>query len=282
MATNSSDVVAVGFWRGLGKLLAIMWRRIRRALSALRLPPPYIPLAPPEKFTHHSDLDAPIVVPARGHVFHFAVHATFEWKSDGMDLATLQRCTRQWKPLAMQELHRCVAAKSRNFEPHRARALEESVNRMLADGGEWRFGAMVTCSPRVGVDLDERVLEQVRTYSEQRIRMECEHEVGVRRAELAGRLSRRWLTVLEGVRESPLASGAARLTEVRLAEVVDGLLAAQGSVADLYEKILQDESMGGFEQARAHDGLMDHLSMRTYKPRARANGYNGGTGGQPA
>jgi hypothetical protein len=110
--------------------------------------------------------------------------------------------------------------------------LEVSVNQMLANGGDWPFGAAVTCSPRISVELDERVLEQIRTYSEQRIRMDCEHEEGVRRAELADRLSRRWVKVLEGLLESPVAGGAARLTEQRLAEVVDGLLVAQGNVTD--------------------------------------------------
>jgi hypothetical protein len=109
--------------------------------------------------------------------------------------------------------------------------------------------------------------------------MDCEHEEGVRRAELADRLSRRWVKVLEGLLESPVAGGAARLTEQRLAEVVDGLLVAQGNVTDLWEKILQDESLGSFERAKAHDGLMDHLGMRSFKPRAKANGHNGSPAG---
>jgi hypothetical protein len=214
-----------------------------------------------------------------GYVYHFIVHATFEWKADGMDSAALRTCARRWMPLAIRELRRCVAAKSRDFAPHRARALEVSVNQMLAEGGDWPFGAAVTCRPRISVELDERVREQVRTYSEQRIRMDCEHEAGVRRADLADHLSRRWVKVLEGLLQSPVASGAARLTEQRLAEVVDGLLVAQDNVTDLWEKILQDETLGSFERAKAHDGLMDHLSMRGFKPRAKSNGHNGSSTG---
>jgi hypothetical protein len=258
------------FWRRVGGVLTNLWQRLSRALAA----PPPSPL-PPKKGRHHSDLDAPLVVPALGHVYHFIIHATFDWKADGMDSATLQRCARQWMPLAIRELHQCVAAKSRNFAPHRARALEMSVNQMLAGGAEWSFGTAVRCLPRIAVELDERVLEQVRMYSEKRIRMDCEHDEGLRRAELADQLSQRWVKVLEGLLESSVASGAARLTEQQLAEVVDGLLVTQGNITELWERILQDESLGSFERAKAHDGLRDHLNIRSFKPRAAANGHNG-------
>jgi len=277
MTINSLKLAFVRLWHWLKAAAVAVTGGVRKAFAA----PAPLPSSS-TSFKHRSDLTAPLVVPARGSVFHFKVHAMFEWSSGSMDGARLRDCSRQWQVLAERELHRCVGARSRNFEPHRAHALEESVNQLLATKGEWRFGNDVTCRPTIWVELGERGQEQMRAYAEERIRMECEHEAGVRRSQLTARLSRRWLGVLEDLMESPLAGGAAKLTDPRVAEVVEDLLGAQGGLADLYMQILKDDSLGGFEQARAHDGLLDHLDARSYKPQARSNGHRDGRVSSPS
>jgi hypothetical protein len=68
------------------------------------------------------------------------------------------------------------------------------------------------------VEPDEAVREQLRPYWAERIKAECDHELGLQRARQAEQLTRRWSAVIEQLSSDPRATYAAKLSEQEFAE----------------------------------------------------------------
>lgn len=264
-AVGLSGELSRGRWRRFGTWLVLLWRRL---LAALRRPTPSPPLLPPPpapgRLTERWNTPQPIAVPARGYVFDFHVGAAFIWSSDGLPRETLNGSARFFMPYATRTLTRLAAEHARDFAPHRARELEVELQRTLAGMSPWRYerhGAVVTCRPHVWVRLDDRVKAAVQPYWEQLIKLDCEHDVHVKRARYAEHLSRQWLAVLEQLLDNPLAAGAARMTEKELAEVVQGIMTEQKTAQAKLDELLADRIRNGdaFERAESFETLLQRL-----------------------
>ncbi|HEY3504204.1 MAG TPA: hypothetical protein VGN37_15645 [Actinocatenispora sp.] len=105
------------------------------------------------------------------------------------------------------------------------------------------------------------------------IHAECAHEFGMRRTDLVDRLSRRWSEILEKLREQPLITQAAQLTEEEFATVMTRFKETRRSdlteIHDLLEKAMSDSKglgIGGFEWAESVDRnlrmLLRELNLR--------------------
>ncbi|MFY1703050.1 hypothetical protein ACN28G_15105 [Micromonospora sp. WMMA1923] len=219
----------------------------------------------------------PIVVSARGHVFTFNIRAALVWSSDGISREVLNGSAQACTPYAVRALTRLAAARARNYPAHRARELEVELQRRLAEDGPWRFergSARLTCHPYVWVELDEGVKQAVRPYWEQLIKLDCEHDVDTMKAQYADRLSQHWLTVLEKLVDSPMAGGAARLTDEALAAVVQDLLAERHAADQRLDDLLVDrlDSDDAYERATSFDILAER---RRANHKAAGAGRNG-------
>lgn len=102
---------------------------------------------------------------------------------------------------------------------------------------------MITCHCHVWVQLDDRVKQAVRPYWEELIKLDCEHNVQLKRAQYADRLSRQWTTILEKLADNPVAGGAAQMPEEEFAAVVERLLSEQQERLPVYG--MTNRSVGG-------------------------------------
>jgi len=229
-------------------------------------PPP----TPPSHASTRQRLASPIVVPARGHVFSFHIHASFLWTGDDVFEDDLQLLARSSMSSARRELRQIAADLARTREPQEARELEIEINRIAGKLGRWNYkrqGKTYRCRPYIRVELDERVKDQLMPIWERQIRLQGEHEVELRRARLAEERSIRWLEVLERLAEHPLAAAAARLTEEQLANVMDQVVTEQKDAVErlttLLENTLRNASdLGAYERAETLDVLIDQLRAR--------------------
>lgn len=273
---------AAGSWRRLRAWLRALWHGL---LAALRGPetvpiPPPPPPPPPGRLTERRDVSAPIVVPARGYVFTFHIRVAFIWASEGIPRETLSGSAQYFMPYALRALTRLAAPRARNFAAHRAREFEVELQRAVAESGPWRYergGVQVTCQPYVWVELDDGVKQAVRPYWEQLIKLDCEYEVDVKRAQYADRLSRQWLSILEKLVESPVAGGAARMTNESLAAVVQDLIAQQQAATQRLEDLLGERLRNGdaYEQATSFDILAEQLKAHGRANKKQSTGPNG-------
>jgi hypothetical protein len=208
-----------------------------------------------------------MVVPASDYIFTFRVHATFVWEADGLYHEELASSIDGLMPYAIRRLKALAARHARQHPPHRARELEVELQETLKENGSWRFhwrGASLTCRPYVWVELEDQVKQAVRPYWEELIKLDCEHDVQMRRAEYAERLSRQWTAVLTDLLGSPVADGAAEMTEKDLAEVVRKIVAEQKAAAEKLEDLMTKKVDGGdsFERSDHFDALRERLERR--------------------
>lgn|GEM_PF-2139760 len=277
-----------GWWRRFGSWLLRLWQRLVAAFRGPEpepLPPPPPPPAPPGRLTERRDAPAPIVVPARGYVFTFRIHASFVWSSDGLPKEVLSGSAQFFMPYAIRALTRLAAARARNLAAHRARDLEVELQRAVAESEPLvyeRGGARVTCQAYVSVELDDRVKQAVEPYWEQLIKLDYEYDVDTRRAQYVERMSRQWSTVLERLVDSPVAGGAAKLANENLATVVREFLAERKAESERLENLLAEHARNGngYEQANFFDRLFERLeeqadSYRQRTPKRPNPGQNG-------
>ncbi len=259
------------------------WSRLSTWLSHLFAPLEPVPVPTPEPvgaLTLRRDLAGPIVVPARGYVYDFQIHAVLTWMSDGLRRDELVTWSQRFTPRARHALSRLAANATRNFPAHRARDVEVELNRALT-GKPWCFqhgDITVRCRADVSVRLDDRVKEYLQPSWEKRIKMEADHEVSLRRAQLADQLSRRWLSIMDNLRGSPAAASAARLADKELAEVMRDLSVEQrettGRLMSLLEEAIRnngrsDGGVGQYEVAEVFDLLNQMIRQQAPRP---ANG----------
>ncbi|WP_050576948.1 hypothetical protein [Salinispora pacifica] len=231
-------------------------------------------------------LQTPLVVPASGYVFTFRVHATFHWSAEGVYQEQLSSLMDALAPYPIRRLKALAARHARNHAPHHAREMEQELQQALIEGGPWPFalrGIAATCRPYVWVELDEQVKEAVRPYWEQLIRLDCEHDVRVRRAEYTERLSRQWTDILADLLGSPAAAGAAEMTEKELAEVVGRIVAEQRAAGEKLEDMMAEKANSSDMQERSEhfEQLRERLERRADGVVQPASTTPAGDGGGP-
>lgn len=227
-----------------------------------------------------------MAVPANGYIFTFHVHATFVWAADGLYQAELTSAIDGLMPYAVRRLKAVAAHHARRHQPHHARELEVDLQQAIGQDGQWRFtwrGASLTCRPYVWVELDDQVKKAVQPYWEQLIKLDCDHDVQMRRAEYAEKLSRQWATILTDLMGSPVADGAAELTEKELAEVVRKIVAEQKAAAQKLEDLMSKKVDDGdtFERMEHFEALRTRLERRADRP-FEPSGAERSNGGPPA
>jgi hypothetical protein len=227
-------------------------------------------------------------VPASGYIFNFNVHAAFVWTSNGLPRELLSGSAQHFMPYAVGKLKALAAGRARNYPPHRARELEAELQELLAEKGSWRYtrgGTEVTCRPHVWVQLDDRVKQAVQPYWEQLIKLDCEHDVQMKRAEYAEQLSKQWTAILTDLVGSPLADGAAQMTEKELAAVVEKIMAERKAATAKLDSLLEEKVRDGdaFDRMEHFETLKDRLERQaayTFTTGGGASAHNGAANGK--
>lgn len=279
---------SVSWWLRFSAWLGRAWRAFIRALSPPESLPP-TPVSPPPlppQVRGQRTLQTPLVVPASGYVFTFRVHATFHWSAEGVYQEQLSSLMDALAPYPIRRLKALAARHARNHAPHHAREMEQELQQALIEVGPWSFalrGIAATCRPYVWVELDEQVKEAVRPYWEQLIRLDCEHDVRVRRAEYTERLSRQWTEILADLLGSPAAAGAAEMTEKELAEVVGRIVAEQRAAGEKLEDMMAEKANSSDMQERSEhfEQLRERLERRADGVVQPASTTPAGDGGGP-
>ncbi|MFY1599427.1 hypothetical protein [Micromonospora sp. WMMD737] len=233
--------------------------------------PPAGPPAPPvpDTVTFRHDVPQPILVPARGDAFDFRLHAVYNWTAQNMPYEALRLRAERYLAWAGGIVRERAVDLARQYEPHRSHDLERALNDRLA-GQRWpREGSQPYFWVQVRVSPDERVRERLRPYWEQRIKLECDHELEKIRAQQADELTRRWCAVLQSLEDDPVTAHAARLTGEQFAEVFRRYVEERrGTVPDLVQLLREavrghgDLGMGPSEYTEAWDA-----AIRTYERR---------------
>jgi hypothetical protein len=277
MSTDTGPLSpSVGKWLRFWAWLGRVWRGFVALLSPPQPEPmPITPVSPatppppppPGQLRGRRSLQTPMTVPASGYIFTFEVHATFIWTAEGVYQGELSSAIDSLMPYAIRRLKALAAQHARHHAPHRARELEVELQQELDENKVWRFswrGLSLTCRPYVWVELEERVKQAVRPYWEQIIKLDCEHDVQMRRAEYAERLSKQWANILTDLMDSPVADGAAEMTEKTLAEVVQKIVAEQKAAAEKLEDLMTKKAENGdaFERSEHFDALRERLERR--------------------
>ncbi len=182
---------------------------------------PLSPLADTGEVSCRFETTEAIHVVADGDAFEFQVFPTFVWRAAGCTREELEADAGLLMPRARRTARSFVGPLARRCPPHQARALEAEANEQLADKS-WRVeyeDRSFTFGMTVRVVPDEQVRERLRPYWEERIKMECDHELGLRRAQLVDELTRNWSAILDKLEQDPRTMHAARLSEQQFAEV---------------------------------------------------------------
>lgn len=269
---------SVGRWLRFLAWLGRLWRGLVAALSDPPAPEPVAAPAPrPGTHKERRRLSNPLVVPARGYTFTFNVHATFVWTSHGIDRESLSELTHYFMPFAVRTLTALSARQARDVAPHRAHDLEVAIQQVLEKQGPWRFHrdeVEITCRPHVWVKLDERVRKAVEPYWEQLIKLDCEHDVQMKRAQYAEKLSGQWQAMLADLLHSPFADGAAELTEKELSAVVQKIVAERRAASEKLDELLAERIREGdaFDRMEHFENLKERFERKAAAGSATGNG----------
>lgn len=280
---------SVSRWHRFVAWLGRAWRWMTAVLQGpepapvVEQPPPPPP-PPPGRLTERRRLNAPLVVPARGYIFSFQVHASFIWTSQGLTPDDLTASVQRFMPYAVRRLKALAAGHARTRPAHQAHDLEVALQADLAQQGAWRFirgdDVEITCRPYAWVTLEERVKQAVQPFWEQLIKLDCEHDLEMQRAAYAEALSKQWLSMLTDLTGSPLADGAAQMTEKRLAEVVQGIIAERKAAAEKLTDLLTEKFRDGdsFDREEHFQTLRRHLEHQAAYDAVRTGTTSTGNG----
>ncbi|MEJ3746281.1 hypothetical protein WEI85_23695 [Actinomycetes bacterium KLBMP 9797] len=256
----------------VGGWLSRLWRWLLAALRGPEPAPVPVPVVPPPPpppgwLRERRHLQPPLVVPASGYIFTFQVHASFVWTSYGITRDMLSSSVQHFMPYLVRELKATAARRAREHEPHQAHRLETELQDWLEDKGVWRYtrdGVEVTCRPHVWVELEDRVKQAVQPYWEELIKLDCEHTVRMKRVEYAKDLSDGWLAVLTDLVGSPVAEGAAQMTEKEFADVVQKIMAERKAAAEKLNTLLEEKIRHGdaFDRMEHFDMLKERLERQ--------------------
>ncbi|GIJ79347.1 hypothetical protein SAMN05443287_101915 [Micromonospora phaseoli] len=239
----------------------------RRWWHSVFPPAPAPPVAAPVRVTFRQDVPQPLLVPAKGDAFDFSLHTVYLWTAPNMSFEDLRLRAEALLPWAGGIVRERAVDLAREHEPHRAYDLERALNNLLMHQ-RWPQDANL---PQFGVHLrvrpDERVRERLRPYWEERIKLECDHELHKIRARQADDLTRQWGAVLRSLEDDPVTAHAARLAGERFAEIFHRYVEERReSVPDLVNLLREavkghgDLGLGPSEYTQAWD-----VALRTYE-----------------
>jgi plasmid stabilization system protein ParE len=279
---------SVSRWLRFSAWLGRIWRALINAFTPpepeplpfpepVAPPPPPPPPPPSARLNGRRNVSSPLTVPASGYIFTFRVHATLHWTASDLYPEQFGSLIEHFQPYAVRRLTAIAAGLSRRHDPHRAREYEVELQERLDEIGEWRYsrGAVtIYARPHVWVELEERVKEAVQPYREELIKLDCEHDVQMKRAEYAEKLSRHWTTILTDLAGSPFADGAAEMTEKEFADVVRKIVADRKAAAEKVDDLLRTraETSGDFEHLEYFDQLKRRLEREEERLFAEASG----------
>jgi hypothetical protein len=175
-------------------------------------------------------------------VFTFKIYVWITWQADGLSEYRLDAVAERLAPQARRQILGPAANLARHFYPHQAAELEMNLNRQLSkplEPYDYR-GSELRAYPTFMVRLDEDVKAELRPAYLQRVRMESEHQIALRRAQMLDQLTRRWADVIMRLRQSPFAAAAAKLTDERLASILDELTVAERTTVDELATLLRE------------------------------------------
>ncbi|MFF0722973.1 hypothetical protein [Verrucosispora sp. NA02020] len=241
------------------------WQRI---FSPMPVAPVPVPRPAPVRVTFRQDVPRPMLVPAKGDAFDFCLYVAYLWTASNMPFEELQMRAEGLLPWARSIVRERVIDLAREYEPHRAHDLERALNNVLMHQ-RWpqEQGQLPQFGVRIRVSPEDRVRERLRPYWEERIRLECDHELQKIRARQADELTRRWGTVLRDLEDDPVTAHAAALAGEQFADIFRRYVEERrGSVPDLVRLLREavkghsDLALGPSEYTQAWD-----LALRTYE-----------------
>lgn len=203
------------------------------------------------EFTCRREPAEPLRILAEGDAFAFKVFPTYEWRGEADSREELDECAVQLLPRTRRTALHVMRPIARTHQPHRARDFEIEVNTLTAqdwrpiwDGGrELRFRFTVRAEP------DDAVQEQIRPYWEARIKAECDHALGLQRAQQADELTRNWSAVFDKLEKDPRAAHAAKLSGMDFAEVFGAFVGGKHDALRELLKLLR-AAVNGQDDAR--------------------------------
>ncbi|TCB95364.1 hypothetical protein E0H26_20710 [Micromonospora zingiberis] len=186
----------------------------------------------------------PLLVPAKGDAFDFNLHAVYLWTATNMTFDELRLRAEALLPWAAGIVRERAVDLAREHEPHRAHDLEQALNNLLMHQRWPQEAHLPQFTVRLRVSLDERVRERLRPYWEQRIKLECDHELEKIRTRQADDLTRRWAAVLQNLQDEPVTAHAARLTGEQFAEVFHHYVAERRAIVPGLVELLREAVKG--------------------------------------
>ncbi|MGC5019210.1 hypothetical protein [Micromonospora sp. DT47] len=219
---------ALALWRRTAPLRRKVKERWRRMIDAFQETAPvsgatWAPSAPAGPLIERLDAPAPIRVSGQGRTFNFHIHARCVWSSEDLRREALVSYAHYYMTDVIRRLTPLAAQHAANFAAHRAAELEVDLERVLSEAGPWRYqrgDTVFTCQPHVWVDVDERVRKVVLPYWEELVKIDCEFDVDLRRAEHADRLGRQRVANDENVTDGTAAGNVAQTSSENLASDV--------------------------------------------------------------
>ncbi|WP_406045507.1 hypothetical protein OG799_14155 [Micromonospora sp. NBC_00898] len=238
--------VALALWRRAAPLRRKAKERWRRIIDAFQETAPvsgatWAPAAPAGPLIERLDAPAPIRVSGQGRTFNFHIHARCVWSSEDLRREALVSHAHYYMADVIRRLTPLAAQHAANFAAHRAAELEVALERALSEAGPWRYrrgDTVFTCEPHVLVDVDERVRKVVLPYWEELVKLDCEFDVDLRRAEYADRLGRQRAPSDENLTDGAAAGAAAPTTSENLADEMRPVVAELRATAQRLEDLL--------------------------------------------
>ncbi|SCL30333.1 hypothetical protein GA0074692_2906 [Micromonospora pallida] len=241
------------------------WRDAARPVEPVVAVPVPVPPSPPRlpDLVLEREAPEPVLVPAQGDAFDFRIQPVYTWTAKNMPLDEFRQRVENRLGWAGHLVRDQSSDLARQHEPHRALQLERELNGHFA-GRVWsRSGDAPTLGVRVRVLPDQRIRERLRPYWEERISIECAHDLATLRTRQAEELTSRWREVLCNLHDDPVTRHAARLAEKQFAQVfgeyADERRRVPMELADLLRDALKghhDLGLGPSEYTEAWDAAI--------------------------
>lgn len=280
MTVFSSDRSAGSLWARILR----WWRDLSRPIEPEVIIAEPIPVPPPRlpDLRIRQEAPEPVLVPARGEAFDFRIHPSYTWTAKDMPYEEFRQRVEGYLGWASGVVRDQSADLARRHDPHRSHQLERVLNDHFA-GEFWpRSGDGPRFTVQVRVLPDQRIRDRLRPYWEERISLECAHELATLRTRQAEQLTNSWREVLRSLDGDPVTRHAARLTEKQFAQVfgeyADELRRATPELVTLLREAVKghhDLGLGPSEYTEAWDAAI-RTHERQHGLADRGAGSNGG------
>jgi len=226
--------------------------------------------APTSKLVEYEPADStePIVVSAKGDVFHLHLIPHFRWSTDQLTFSELEQRSAKYKDVARSELLHRVWSTARRFDPDDTDAAEKAINQVLEAGWCYEDEAVtLRCKASARVVLDPELRDHKLPIEKKRLNLKADYDLGTLKAELVESLAGRWLAAFQSLEMLPqlgpderqfLLPYAASLTDEGFAKVMLALAGHRRQLgrelADVLQQASRDhERVGLYEFANAYD-----------------------------